>query len=193
MSTGDTLPGMPREIRLRLWIAAGIGGVLLLVMFAWRLERADTPGRVLDVDVCSLLRPQTVATLVPGAGAPDRGVETTTTATAVRACAYSGPRSSIDVFVATFGRQDGRSPVSRAHASAIFATCLNCERVRSVPLIGDETWEFSFADDGINVYARLGATVVGATFHSAYATVQSRREAARTVLQEVIAACGSVC
>ena len=184
---------MPRVIRLRLWIAAGIGGVLLLAMFAWRLERADVSPRAVTVDVCSLLRPATVATLTPGAGGPDATVEPRIDLTNVRACAYKGSRSSFSVFVARYGRLNGRSPVDRAHAAVIFAACLNCYGRPSTPRIGDETWEFSLAVDGSDVYARVGATVVGASFHSARATVQSRRDAARLLVQEVMAACGSAC
>jgi hypothetical protein len=184
---------MPREIRVRLWVAAGIGGVLLLAMIAFRLMAADTPARVLAVDVCSLLRPQTVAMLVPEAGAPDRAVELRNAATSVSKCAYKGSRSELDVYVASFGRLDARSPAERAHASVVFEGVTAAPAKSRVPRIGDESWEYTFGSIETWVYARIGATVVKAMFESAETTQQSRQEAARTVVQEVISACGSAC
>jgi hypothetical protein len=184
---------MPREIRLRLWIAAGIGAVLMFLLAAWRLAYADTPARPITADVCTLVRPATIAVLVPGAGAPESGVDTKDGHTIVRFCDRHGSAGELDVYLVRFGRFDGRTPVQRAHAAATFQSCFRCPRRSSEPRIGDESWEYSFSPDSVELLARFGATVVGVRMAAATATRDGMREAIRSVAQEVLAACGKAC
>jgi hypothetical protein len=182
---------MPESVRRRLWISAAIGFVLMLVPFGCQALRADAAPRRVTADVCSLVRPKTIAVLVPRAYAPESGVEDQGSVH-LRYCDFLGRSGenyvTLSIIVARFGRVDQRSPAQVAHLRAAVA-CLNCDRP-VVRRIGDEAFGYVLGESWVWVSARLGSLVVQVQYKSPDATQEALLEAAEVVAQEVAARCG---
>ncbi|MGI5520638.1 hypothetical protein ACQEUX_06750 [Micromonospora sp. CA-259024] len=189
------------RIGYRLRNALIIGGTVGMGLFGWQTLTADVPSRPPAVDVCSLVRPETIARLVPDASQPT----TEPGGQGYVWCVYSGwvgAGAHRDEAVLWFGyhrhtRAEGKSAVRRARDDVSVWRCLPC-RPRPTPVrIGDESYEYGRTyDDGrqtAQVTARIGTVTIVAELDTAYASRDAMFEAVRNLVQEVAARCHAGC
>ncbi|MFI6269651.1 hypothetical protein [Micromonospora zamorensis] len=190
------------RIGYRLRNALIVGGTVGMGLFGCQTLTADVPSRPPAVDVCSLVRPETVARLVPDASRPtiERGGR------GYDLCVYTGwvgVGAHRDEMVLWFGyhrhtRTDGESAVRRARDDVRDWRCTRCPPRPTPVRIGDESYEYglTYADDGrqtAQVTARIGTVTIAAELDTAYAARDAMFEAVRNLVQEVAARCRAEC
>ncbi|SIM76343.1 hypothetical protein [Micromonospora cremea] len=189
------------RIGYRLRNALIVGGTVGMGLFGWQTLTADVPSRPPAVDVCSLVRPETIARLVPEASPPT--IEPGNGGYIW--CVYSGSvgagddRAEVELW---FGyhrltRAEGESAVQRARDEARAWRCMIC-RPRPTPVrIGDESYEYGrTGNDGrqsAQVTARVGTVAIVAELDTPYASRDAIFEAVRSLAQEVAARCHARC